>query len=240
VLTCCGTGAGNGVRISDPDGGVEAVRGPGTPDDVAVAPDGRVVVARTVRRDVVVTGGSRRLTVPGGGFGQLSSDGRWVTAATDAGVDIWSVDRGRRSASIDGVFSLAFSPTGPLVAVATETGPIRLIDRTTGSVRGTLGGDIAVGAMRFSPDASVLATVTRQIGTGSRDRAAVELWDVRSRRRLGEEPLVERAARFDGARTAFAPDGSKLVVSGLGAPVVFDLDVDAWAARAGRLVAGGP
>jgi hypothetical protein len=66
----------------------------------------------------------------------------------------------------------------------------------------------------------------------------VELWDVRSRHRLGEEPLVDRAARFDGAKLAFASDGRKLAVSGLGAPVVFDLDVDDWAARAARLAAG--
>ncbi len=68
-------------------------------------------------------------------------------------------------------------------------------------------------------------------GAGDSVRGSLELWDVASRRRLGRVPLLERNASLVGV-LAFAPDGQKLALSADGPPVVFDLDVDHWAARA--------
>jgi WD40 repeat protein len=241
VLTCCGYGRGVAVRVWDQDGGGRVVRGRGEPADATAGPGGRIVVLRAGSDDLIVTGDGPALRIPSGSYsGLLSRDGRWLSVATDDGIDIWSLAARRRTASVRGDYGMPFSPVGPLVAVAASPGPIRLIDRLTGRVRGTLGDDLDVAGMEFSPDGRTLATVTTRAGAGGAERAALELWDVAARRRLGEEPLVERATVVDTVDIAFAPDGSRLVVSGLGTPAVFDLDVDEWAARAARLAAGGP
>jgi len=48
---------------------------------------------------------------------------------------------------------------------------------------------------------------------------------------VGQEPLLVRNDVVFSELT-FSPDGGKLALSGDGPPLVFDLDVDDWAARA--------
>jgi WD40 repeat protein len=190
---------------------------------------------------LVITGAGRPLSIRTTGFGTFSPDGRWLRVLTTSGEDLWEVDRRRRTASIDGFGIDAFSPVGALVAVAGLGGQIRLVDRTSGRERGTLDGDADVLNLAFSPDGRTLAAVSAHRDTDGVQRASVELWDVAARRRLGHEPLLEWPDTHFVRSVEFAPDGNSLVVAGVGpAPLVFDLDVDDWAARAGRLAAGPP
>ena len=160
----------------------------------------------------------------------LSQDGRWASVSTDKGDDVWDLDHRRKTASIPDSVA-AFSPRGPLVAAG--NGPIGLYDRRTGRKQGSMGdAGMVIDTLAFSPDGRTLATLGIVSGTGGTSRSSLELWDVASRRRAGREPLLVRNTDLYGELT-FAPDGRRLALSADGPPpLVFDLDVDHWAARA--------
>ncbi|HQU43172.1 MAG TPA: WD40 repeat domain-containing protein, partial [Pirellulales bacterium] len=104
------------------------------------------------------------------------------------------------------ISSLAFSPDGKTLAMASSGGTVVLCDVATGQPRATLKGHASkVGAAAFSPDGRTLAT-------GSEDHT-FRLWNVRTRRDLlaldsaGIEPGPPRSL-------VFSPDGSRLLASG--------------------------
>lgn len=97
------------------------------------------------------------------------------------------------------VNSLAFSPSGAILASASSDATVRLWDMPAGTARGTLSGHEGwVGALAFSPDGARLASA-------GQDRL-VRVWDVASGRELirlmgHEQPVLG---------LAFSPDGSLL------------------------------
>jgi len=226
VVTCCSLGLGPArVRVWDRSGGERGTppRVPGA-TDAAVTPNGQIVTTSSRGEHVTISGLGRPLEFRSEYLATLSPDGLWATVSVKGGEDIWDL-RGRRKTATLRQSVQAFSPAGPLVA--TGSGPVVLYDRRTGRKRGSIGdADMSIEALAFSPDGRTLATLDTA-GAPAR----LDLWDIATRRRVGEVPLFAGEAPFGAL--AFAPDGSKLAFgTGDGAPLVFDLDVDHWAARA--------
>src|SRR5262249_11548911 len=121
----------------------------------------------------------------------------------DGKVYFWDPATGaRRPQSLDHadeVNSIAYSPSGKLLATACDHGNVKVWDVAT--ARALVGfkahGDEDVVCVAFSPDGSVLAT-------GARDNT-VHLWSVGSYQLLKTLPR-ESSGHF----VAFAPDGSSL------------------------------
>jgi WD40 repeat protein len=229
VVTCCSLGTGPArVRVWDRSG-----RERGTPPrvpgvtDVAVTPGGQLVTASGRGDQVTISGVGQPLHFRSDLLPTLSPDGLWASVSAKDGEEIWDLRRRHKTATLrDSV--QAFSPAGPLVAVG--SGPVVLYDRQTGRKRGSIGdADMELDSLAFSPDGRTLATLDT-----AGDQARLDLWDVERRRRLSEVPPFEGAVTF--GELAFAPDGKKLALgTGEGAPLVFDLDADHWAARACEL-----
>src|SRR6185503_9419318 len=161
---------------------------PGETYDMAVTSDGRVV-SLTYRGDrATVSGAGRPSVFSTDGAVTLSPDGRWADVPNDDGSQLWDLAQRRKTASLPESVA-AFSPRGPLVAVG--TGPIGLYDRRTGRKQGSIGdADMTVDTLAFSPDGRTLATVNTVNGTGGTSRSSLDLWDVATRRRVGQEPLL--------------------------------------------------
>jgi WD40 repeat protein len=116
-----------------------------------------------------------------------------------------------------------------------ESPPIPLIDRFTGRRRGSLldrDDNAEVVATAFSPDGRTLATLISRSATAGAGRAELQVWDVAHRTPVAREPLLARSTEIFSGALAFSPDGRRLAVVSDGGSMVFDLDVDHWAARA--------
>jgi len=123
------------------------------------------------------------------------------------------------SGTADVIRSVAFSPDGRLLAAASgnegsASGGVQLWNVQTREKAGFLptrassGAGNGVGPVAFSPDGKILA-----LGT---DDGTVLLWDVASRRRIGE---LATGMHGDGATVtllAFSPDGKRLAVADYG------------------------
>ncbi|HLJ91141.1 MAG TPA: PQQ-binding-like beta-propeller repeat protein [Candidatus Angelobacter sp.] len=101
-----------------------------------------------------------------------------------------------------GVYSLAFSPDGALLATASDDGTARIFETTTGKETVHLSGLGWVDTVAFSPDG-------RRIATGSYDHAA-RVFDAASGKEIA-------AVKHDGPvyAVAFSPDG-RLIASASG------------------------
>jgi WD40 repeat protein len=83
------------------------------------------------------------------------------------------------------VFSVAYAPSGGLIASGGVDGTIKLWDEATGQERGTLRGhSVQVSALTFSPDGQALASVD----AGS----AIRLWEMSRVRELKPRSGPER------------------------------------------------
>ena len=159
----------------------------------------------------------------------LSPGGREVAvgSASDAAVHLWSIDRGTvtSEATLEGhrlgVYGLAFSPDGALLASGSDDHDIRLWSSSGRLVAVLRGHTDLVRGLAFSPDGTVLAS-------GGED-GAVRLWDVRAHASLGQ-PLVD-APQYVWAMAA-SPDGSTLAVADQTFAVLWPLSDSAWRARA--------
>jgi WD40 repeat protein len=111
---------------------------------------------------------------------------------------------------------LAFSPDGKTLAVSSGEGYVQLWDPQTGAEDGPPFAASVPGAdtidfwfAAFSPDGSTLATAgVIQDPLPNKNRGFVFLWDVSTRRFLGQLPMHEYPASF----ADFTPDGTSLVV----------------------------
>jgi WD40 repeat protein len=124
---------------------------------------------------------------------------------------------------VSGPISLAFSPDGKTLAVASIDGRMRLWEPRTGMPRGPAWAAIDGAAMgtSFSPDSSVLAI------SGSEGTTA--LWDVRSGKRIGA-PLTGPAS---SGVAAFDPTGHTLATAFQdGTVLLWDVDPASWLKRA--------
>jgi RNA polymerase sigma factor (sigma-70 family) len=181
----------------------------------AFSPDGKLVAVATLDKLILcdVTTGKEVRTFPlevDGPIGPLllrfSPDGKRVAVAVECDkVQVLDSVTGKRLQEVGGhhstIFALAFSPDGKSLALGTCEPMLELWDVATGKVASGIQRrprDVAVSAVAFSPDGTILAD-------GRRNR--IEFTEVASGKQLGilEAPM--------GVMTglAFTPDGQTLV-----------------------------
>ncbi len=160
----------------------------------------------------------------------LTPDGKTVAAVgRDAALHLWPyAGKERRTLRPDGavrytaqpILAAAVSPNGDLLAFATESKSVHVLDRRTGVLAAELTGhEDVVAGLAFSPDGQTLATA-------SHDKS-IKLWNAANwkvRHELkGHTGWV--------MAVAFAPDGQTLATGG------YDKSVRLWNAATGALKA---
>jgi WD40 repeat protein len=138
----------------------------------------------------------------------FSADGTRLHTSDDERGHVWDLTAGKAVSSFPhpaddkekGVWIVAFSPDGKLLATGTQsTRAVRVWDAATGKMLHELKGDGGgIECAVFSPEGGVLAVANRD--------EAVEVWDASAGKRL-------RTLKGTGDRTvalAFSPDGSLL------------------------------
>ena len=157
----------------------------------------------------------------------LSADGKVIIASYDK-TYVWDVASGRRLHTIDRRLSaLTFSPDGKAVAgVFNEKPTVQLFSPQTGELLRELPAnpDALHQPLAFSPDATLLAVITRD--------STVDLWHwaksyvVRS---FKDERYVDPPA------VAFSPDGQLLLISNAPGRALIKKYLDLYEVRAGKL-----
>ena len=154
----------------------------------------------------------------------FSPDGKTLAARNwDGTVSIFEVSTGRESHTLalvndfGGIWSLAFSHDGRLVAEADEGTKVKFWDVASGQLVRTLvsppvtGITIRIVSLAFSPDGRLLATGEARVDDAHRKYyGVVKLWDLQSGRVVHE--AVAHAMEPDSV--AFSPDGKLLASSG--------------------------
>lgn len=120
---------------------------------------------------------------------------------------------------IAGATDMALSPDGTMLAVATYTQPIHLIDAQTGELIRKIGGpQEAFHCVGFSPDGKRLATGKRTWDVG--------VWDVQTGQRIWEK--IDHSGLVMGV--AFTPNGRRVVSGGV------DKTTRIWDAESGDML----
>lgn len=186
-------------------------------NSVAFTPDGKTLVSaaddNTARLWDVA--GRRQSGSLGGHNGEvstaaLSPDGN--TLVTGPEVRLWDVRTRQQTAALSGAGNPAVaSPGGDLIATGGRRGTVLLWDARTHQKVAALqvadSDDTAVPSrLAFSPDGSTLAVTLSNFVSSDREKAAVQLWDVRKKRRTAAMP--GHAGQVTSL--AFSPDGAML------------------------------
>jgi WD40 repeat protein len=223
------------------DGDAEWAHLPSTPENLntaAFTPDGRRVVTG-LRNAVIVwdaeTGAELRRLVPpyqpsdpDANVAQVrvAADGALAATATGQQVTVWNLARGTRRFTValgDGVRSLDWSPVGELLAVASNTGSVTILDRS-GQTRAYLqdGFAFTIVAVGFSPDGRYVAAARDPIDvSGKSPLRRVTIWDWKGR-------SVVRRIVTDTLTLSFDATGRRLVTGDPLRPAVI------WDVRTGR------
>ncbi|MFE2463162.1 trypsin-like peptidase domain-containing protein [Streptomyces sp. NPDC059402] len=180
--------------------------------------------------------GRRQPTSLGGHSGQVgtahfSPDGRSLVTGPE--IRLWDVrTRKQTGALADAVSPAVFSPDGDLIATSGRWGEVLLWDARTRQKAGVLqvvdSDDTALPSrIEFSPDGRTLAVTLSNYLSSDREKAAVQLWDVREKRRTAL--LKGHAGQVTSL--AFSPDGATLAAG------ASDATVRLWEVRRHRLTA---
>lgn len=212
---------------------------------VAVSPDGALVVTGSLNsattaasaplrlwrlkgQNLVATG---EIDFPASSFGlAFTPDGSRIIAGGADELTIYQLAGGETTTvdlGDDIARSIAVSPDGSTVAVGLWSGPVRMFDLASGKPTGD---DLRVAKrvtdMAFREDGSQLVTV-------SADGSFI-LWDVSSRSRLSDRPLVAASADAGSRLTPSLGLGTDFAVtasSGDGRLMVWSLDPADWIAE---------
>ena len=148
----------------------------------------------------------------------FSSDGLTLASCgADRSLRIWSTRDGKALQTWDNraYEGLAFSPNAPLIAAATQKGPIHLSNAVTGHVKLTLEGHSANPlSVAFSPNGKILAS-------GSHD-STLRIWNVNT----GKQARIIRGHGDIAHAVSFFPDGSRLAFGAGGNGGLYILDFD--------------
>ena len=156
---------------------------------------------------------------------ELSPDGRTLAAATDGQVLLWDLQTNELKNFLvgheDRVYSLAFSPTGEILAGGSRDNTIRLWDVQTGAlVQAFIGHTDRIRLVAYSNDGKTLASVA------DRDDNTIRFWDVRTGKLL--QTIADHADRIYDV--VYSPDSRMLVSVGRDPAIRF------WDVRTGRLL----
>lgn len=225
------------VRIRlQPEGEIRRLKGhTGTIHEVAVAPNGRLVLSvsgapegdKTARIWSLATG-KPLLTFQGHNgqvmCGTFSPDSKYaLTGGTDRMARVWDVELGQECQTFfdhaNMISTVSFSRDGRRVLTAARDGSARLYDRESGQQLDLFDGHAAtyMGAT-FTPD-------DRQVVTVGHDNA-LRVWDIAS----GTEVRRMDAPYHGFECVVIAPDGRLAATSG------YDHTIRLWDLKAGRLV----
>lgn len=180
--------------------------------------------------------GRRQPTSLGGRSGQIdtahfSPDGR--TLLTGPEVQLWDVHTRKRTGALAGADRPAvFSPDGDMIATSGRRGEVLLWDARTRQRIDVLqvvdSDDTALPSrLAFSPDGRTLAVTLSNFVSSEREKAAVQLWDVRERRRTA----MLKGHTGQVASLAFSPDGATLATG------ASDATIRLWDVRRHRFLA---
>jgi serine/threonine protein kinase/WD40 repeat protein/tetratricopeptide (TPR) repeat protein len=146
---------------------------------VAVSPDGNWVAtgshgASLETRVWDASTGQLVKSLPGGGFNQVgfSPDGQWLVT-TGRGVRLWKVSSWGEGPHVGGIV-FTFSADSKVLAVASRSGAVRLLDPATGGEFARLEDPEQDGAywLEFSPDGTKLVV--------NGEAQALHVWDLRT------------------------------------------------------------
>jgi WD40 repeat protein/tRNA A-37 threonylcarbamoyl transferase component Bud32 len=206
-------------------------------NDLAFSPDGGSLVSAHVRSAVVWNlGGEHAIGKPLGSPADLTNDvafspdgGRLVAGQLNGDTVVYDAATRRQALRIGGgsaVTAVEFHPGGRLIAVGTIDGRVRFFDPRSGVTVGRPvdEGGLPVWQVAFSPDGKLLAVAVDRNGvTGfysQRRQGAVQLWDVRSRRRVGRTIEPRAGSVFS---LAFSRDGTLLATGSYHALDLWDV-----------------
>lgn len=172
----------------------------------------------------------------------FSPDGSLIASGSfEERTQLWDADTQRpfgrpMDVADDGVASMTFSADGSRL-VTGGAAVVRMWDvarqrLAAPPLKGHTGGVVGASA---DADGRYLATTSQQ--------GATKLWDARTGTPVGGEligwkpassmPNVDFATPFLPVRSAFSPDGSRLVVAGIESrPMIWEMSVATWRARA--------
>ncbi|PWU17451.1 MAG: hypothetical protein C5B48_15920, partial [Candidatus Rokuibacteriota bacterium] len=224
-------------------------------NDVTFSPDGRTLVSSHGRSAVVWSmTGEQAIGKPLGGPADpitevaFSPDGKRLAAGRlDGGTIVYDTATRRQLLRIDGnstVTAVAFQPDGMLVAVGTLDGHVRFFDPQTGASVGSPldKGGLPKWQLAFSPDGRLLAVAVDPNGAedstfnAQRRQGEVQLWDARSRRRVGR-PIEPGGGSV--LSLAFNRDGTLLATGGPGRLDLWDVATEAHHGKSMRVADDG-
>ncbi|MFJ9590418.1 nSTAND1 domain-containing NTPase [Streptomyces acidicola] len=163
----------------------------------------------------------------------FSPDGKTlVTSHNSWNARVWDVRTRKQTAVLTGAGSPAvFSPDGDTIATGGRQGKVLLWDarthQKTGELRAHRNDDVSLHDLALSPDGTTLAVTVIGSGAGASDESAVQLWDVRDKRRTAT--LKGHTGQVQSP--AFSLDGGTLATG------ASDATIRLWDMRTHRQVA---
>lgn len=171
--------------------------------------------------------------IPGNKALSWSMNGKYIAAATGAGVSVWDASNGSLITNYNvGAITLAFSPDSERIATSSSDKTVQIWQTTTGAHLLTYNGHntangVPVHSLSWSPDSKQIVSASNSLGGFIPNMmASVKVWDTTT----GSDILVYSTTHESNA-VAWSPDGSRIAseeyVNGVET-------IQIWAAENGR------